>query len=128
MRFRSRSIRRVRAPLLALALAATIAPASAVAVGDTPPYFPTVSGHASATPTPVVGDTPADYPGMPGAPKYEGPSTVEVVRPERTIVRDADEVLPIAVAALALLVALGGTAYVVVRTRSIPPARFGGSH
>ena len=92
-------------------------------MGDTPPYFPRVRGHAAATPAPVVGDTPADYPGVSG--RY---TTVEVVRPERTIVRDVDEVLPVTLAALALLIALGGAAYVLVRMRSSSPARVGGSH
>jgi hypothetical protein len=123
MRFRSRITRRVRVPLLVLAVAAAIAPANAVAVGDRPADHPGVSGQATPAPAPVVGDTPADYPGVSG--RY---TTVEVVRPERTIVRDADEVLPVTLAALALLIALGGAAYVLVRMRSSSPARVSGSH
>jgi hypothetical protein len=119
----SRIIRRVRVPLLALAAAAAIAPAGAVATGDTPADYPGVSDHATPTPAPVVGDTPADYPGVSG-----GYTTVEVVRPERTIVRDVDEVPPITLAALALLVALGGTAYALVRTRPRSPAPVSDSH
>jgi hypothetical protein len=124
MRFPSRIIRRVRVPLLVLAAAAAIAPASAFAVGDTPADYPGVSDHASsAIPAPVVGDTPADHPGV-----TDSYTTVEVVRPERTIVRDVDEVLPILLAAFAVLIALGGAAYVLVRTRSSSPARVRGSH
>jgi hypothetical protein len=119
MRFRPRTIRRIRVPLIVLAVAAAIAPASAVAVGDTPADYPGVSGRAAA----IVGDTPADYPGVSG--RY---TTVEVVRPQRTIVRDVDEVLPVTLAALALLIALGGAAYVLVRMRSSSPARVRGSH
>jgi hypothetical protein len=46
----------------------------------------------------------------------------------RTVVRDVDEVLPITLAALALLIALEGTGYVLVRARSRWPAGVGGSH
>jgi hypothetical protein len=38
-------------------------------------------------PAPTAGDTPADHPGMSRAPKYDPPATIQVVRPERTIVR-----------------------------------------
>jgi hypothetical protein len=104
-------------------MAVAIAPASALAQGDNPADFPGVSGKATASPTPVVGDTPADHPGV-----SRKATTVEVVRPERTIVRDADEVLPIALASLALLIALGGVAYVLVRTHASSPARVGDAH
>ena len=123
MRFRSHIIRRIRIPLLGLAMAAAMAPAGAVAQGDSPAEFPGVSSKATATPVPVVGDTPADYPGVGGK-----STTVEIVRRDRTIVRDVHEVLPITLASLALLVALGGAAYAVVRTRSSSPARVSGSH
>jgi hypothetical protein len=52
------------------------------------------------------GDNPADHPGMSRAPQYDGPTTIEVVQPERTIVRDVDEALPIALAGSALLLVL----------------------
>ena len=54
-----------------------------------------------------VGDTPRDFPGASRAPEYNPPTTIAVVRPERTIVRDTDPVLPIILGGLALLVALG---------------------
>lgn len=69
-------------------------------VGDTPADFPKatqVQVHA-----PKVGDTPAEF-GKPTA----TPSLVEIVRPERTIVRDTDPALPIVMSAVALLLGLG---------------------
>ena len=149
MKSHRRIIRRLRALALGLAACAALAaPVGALAqpahdpataapqatIGDTPADYPGVSrapkhdDNTAATPAPVVGDTPADYPGVGGAPKYDRPTAVEVVRPERTIVRDVNEVLPITLAALALLVALAGAAYVLVRTRPSSPARVGGSH
>jgi hypothetical protein len=44
---------------------------------------------------------------MSRAPKSTPPSTITVVRPERTIVRDTHPVVPVVLASLALLVALG---------------------
>jgi hypothetical protein len=87
-------------------------------VGDTPADFPGASrapgvGLDSAT---KVGDTPADFPGASGAPDI-APPTIQVVRPERTIVRDVNEVLPIALSGAALLIVLMGAAFVLVRVR-----------
>jgi hypothetical protein len=65
------------------------------------------------------GDNPADHPGMSGAPQYDGPTTIEVVQPERTIVRDVDEALPIALAGSALLV-LATRGITLVRARLVP--------
>jgi hypothetical protein len=66
------------------------------------------------------GDNPADHPGMSRAPKYEPPTTVEVVRPERTIVRDVDATLPIALAATALLLVLAMLVVALMRASSMP--------
>jgi hypothetical protein len=60
------------------------------------------------------GDNPADHPGMSRAPQYDGPTTIEVVRPERTIVRDVDEVLPVVLSSAALLMTVGGYAFLLV--------------
>ncbi len=87
-------------------------------VGDTPAEF----GQPVA-PAAKVGDTPADYPGATRAPKYDPPRTITVVRPERTVVRDADTLLPIALASLALLVALGIAGTALVHQRSVRPGR-----
>ena len=72
------------------------------------------------------GDHPADHPGMSRAPQYDGPTTIEVVRPERTIVRDVDEALPIALSGAALLLVLAALLGTLVRGRLVP--RPGRSH
>ena len=46
-----------------------------------------------------------------------------VVRPERTIVREADSLLPLIVASLALLVALGVAGTALAHQRSVRPGR-----
>src|SRR4051794_8962722 len=70
------------------------------------------------------GDTKADAPGIGEAPAV--PTTIEVVRPERTIVRDVDEALPLILSGTALLLVLGGLAFTLVYAR--PVARAGRSH
>ena len=85
-------------------------------VGDTPADFPGASrapgvGLNAAT---KVGDTPADFPGASRAPDV-APPTIQVVRPERTVVRDVNEVLPLALSGAALLIVLMGAAFVLVR-------------
>ena len=139
MKFRHRVIQGLRVAVVGLAVMAAVAPGVAIAhpadssqpaaafgadharavqakSGDTPADFPGVSQPNVA---PVkVGDTPADFPGASRAPEYNGPSTIAVVRPERTTVREVDQTLPIVLASLALLVALGSAGYMVVRTRS----------
>jgi hypothetical protein len=64
------------------------------------------------------GDSPVDHPGATGA--QPAPTTVEVVRPERTIVRDVDEVLPLILSSTALLLVLAGIGFTLVRTRMVP--------
>lgn len=111
MKTRRRITRRLRAVVLGLAAMAALAPAAALALPgqDTP-----------SSPVPAkVGDTPATFPGASRAPEYEAPATLQVVRPERTIVRDVDEELPIILAGLALAIAVGGAGYVLVRTRAL---------
>jgi hypothetical protein len=126
MRTRRRRTRRsFAAAVLATLLVGTSGPAAALAVpadsayprpvpetqgptpskpGDTPAEF----GKDVVVPVAKSGDTPADFPGASRAPEpVPGPTTIEVVRPERTIVRDTDPILPIALAGLALLVAFG---------------------
>ena len=66
------------------------------------------------------GDNPADHPGMSRAPQYDGPTTIEVVRPERRIVCDVDEALPIALAGTALLLVLATLGITLVRARLVP--------
>ena len=68
--------------------------------------------------TSAAGDNPADHPGMSRA--QPAPTTIEVVRPERTIVRDVDEALPIALSGTALLLVLAALAGTLVRGRLVP--------
>jgi hypothetical protein len=131
--------RRLRGLALGLAATALLAPAGASAqpardvgtappqakVGDTPAdialgaRWTALAEHYSSVTTAKAGDTPADYPGASRAPQYTPPTTIEVVRPERTVIRDADDELPVVLAGLAVLIAIGGTGSVLVRTRSL---------
>jgi hypothetical protein len=99
-----------RAPVVALN--------AATRVGDTPADFPGASGAPAVALNAAtkIGDTPADFPGASGAPAVAPPS-IQVVRPERTVVRDVNEVLPIALSGAALLIVLMGAAFVLVRVR-----------
>ena len=127
---RRRRSRRVAALALA-ARAALAAPAGAVpsdhqgpagtTIGDTPADF-----ARPVAPAPRSGDTPVDHPGASRAPEYTAPTTVQVVRPERTIVRDVDEVVPVVLSSAALLVAIGGCTVLLVG--SVRRRRLGSSH
>ena len=64
------------------------------------------------------GDSPVDHPGASRAQPM--PTTIEVVRPERTIVRDVDEALPIALAGTALALVLATLGITLVRGRLVP--------
>jgi hypothetical protein len=122
--------RQVRNAALALGCCALIAPSAASAdkIGDTPADFAELVTHAAKigdTPAdfaapiasvPRGGDTPADFPGASRAPQYQAPRTIQVIRPERTVVRDVDEVLPIVLSSIALLLALGGVGIALART------------
>ncbi len=78
----------------------------------------------SVAPAAKRGDTPSDSPGATRA-QATPPTAVTVVRPERTIVREADSLLPLIVASLALLVALGVAGTALVHQRSVRPGRAG---
>ena len=147
MKFR-RCLIRLRVPFIALAATASLLPATAVAQPADPvaarwqsydneieKLSPAKLAAAFATtvdtvdgPETKVGDTPADFPNASRAPEYNGPSTIEVVRPERTIVRDVDEALPIIIASLALLIALAGTGYTLMRSRGGSRPAVGRTH
>jgi hypothetical protein len=70
--------------------------------------------------TSAAATTRPTNPGMSRAPQYDGPTTIEVVQPERTIVRDVDEALPIALAGSALLLVLATRGITLVRARLVP--------
>ena len=72
------------------------------------------------------GDNPADHPGMSRAPQYDAPTMIEVVRPERTIVRDVDQALPLILSSTALLLVLAGFGVLMVRGGLL--RRLGRSH
>jgi hypothetical protein len=129
MRTRRRRIRsRAYAASVLAALAAAIAgPTAALAVPADTQYPRPVPQTRNLTPSDFagkVGDTPADSPGATRA-KATPPTAVTVVRPERTVVRDADSLLPLIVASLALLVALGVAGTALVHQRSVRPGRAG---
>ena len=84
------------------------------------------SKSSADAPSPGAGDDIMSHPGMPGFPEYDPPATIEVVRPERTIVRDVDQVLPLILSSTALLLVLTGFGVTLVRARRVP--RPGGSH
>jgi hypothetical protein len=123
MRTRRRSHRRrIAATVVAALIIAVAGPAAALAVPDDLQYLRPVTETTpldSVRPTPIVSDTKVDSPGASHAPQYDEPNTIQVVRRERTIVRDADPVLPIALAGAALLVALGLAGIELVRARSL---------
>jgi hypothetical protein len=83
-------------------------------IGDTPSDF-----AQPVTPAPAIGDTKFDSPGASRAPEYDPAHTIQVVRPERTIVRETDALLPIALSGAALLVALGLAGTALIRVRSL---------
>jgi hypothetical protein len=124
--------RHIRRVALVLGCCALIAPSSAFAqkIGDTPADFakpvtpaPKIGDTPADFAAPVVlaaprGDTPVDFPGASRAPDYQPPATIQVVHPERTVVRDVDQVLPLVLSGAALLLALFGVGVVMTRTRS----------
>ena len=71
------------------------------------------------------GDRPVDHAGASRAPTA-APTTIEVVRPERTIVRDVDDSLPLILSSTALLLVLTGLGVTLIRARMTP--RPGHSH
>jgi hypothetical protein len=107
-------------------------PASAAA-DSLPPTFRTDAAQseggtrsADDAAYPSAGDDIWSHAGMPGFPKYDPPMRIEVVRPERTIVRDVDQALPLILSSTALLLGLTGFGFILVRTRMMP--RAGRSH
>jgi hypothetical protein len=127
MRTRRRRIRsRAYAAAVLAAMAAAIAgPTAALAVPADAQYPRPVPQTQHVTPSDFaskVGDTPADFPGASRA-QATPPTAITVVRPERTIVRGSDSVLPLILASLALLVALGIAGTALVHQRSVRPGR-----
>jgi hypothetical protein len=120
MRFHRRRRARRVATLALAACAALAAPAAAMPAGDHPQPATTRIGDTpadfarSVAPAPGRGDTPVDHPGASRARDYTAPTTIQVIRPERTIVRDVDAVVPVVLSSAALLIAFGGCAFLLV--------------
>ena len=119
--------RRFAAAVLVSLVAAFGGPAAALAASGEQyprPVPPThgVTPSDFVKPAPRVGDTPADFPGASRA-QTTPPTAITVVRPERTIVRGSDSVLPLILASLALLVALGIAGTALAHQRSVRPGR-----
>jgi hypothetical protein len=122
------------AALSALALAAPVAiamPSRDAIAASAAPYSPPTTTRSDAAQSggdapnrashaPIVGDDIRSHPGMPGMPKYDPPTTIEVVRPERTIVRDVDQALPLVLSSAALLLVLTSLGVTLVRARMLP--------
>jgi hypothetical protein len=137
---------RTRRALAAIAAASCLAiPASAPAMHYSPPSTTKSDAaqsaqdprqldmHASTVHKPTFppanfrgGDNPADHVGMSRAPQYDAPTTIEVVRPERTIVRDVDQALPLILSSAALILVFAAAGTALVRARMVP--RPGRSH
>jgi len=123
-----------RRALAAIVVAACLAiPASAFAMPYSPPSTTRSDAAQSggdagngAPSRPIVGDDIMSHPGMPEFPNYDPPTTIEVIRPERTIVRDVDQALPLILSSTALLLVLTGLGVTLVRARMVP--RPGRSH
>jgi hypothetical protein len=122
----------VTAPAQADQLPSTYKTDAAQADDDGTPYSPTgfkggdsaqTEGTAATAFPPSGfrgGDTPVDHPGASRAQPV--PSTVDVVRPERTIVREVDDALPLILSSTALLLVLAILAVALIRTRMAPRA------
>jgi hypothetical protein len=81
------------------------------------------AASASADPLPSTHKSDAAQAGYAGTPvDAAAPTTIELVRPERTIVREVDEPLPLILSSTALLLAFAGIGVVMIRTRMAPRA------
>ena len=98
---------------------------STAKIGDTPADFARPVAQ-SADSKAKAGDTPVDDPGASRAPRYAATTTIQVVRPERTIVRNVDQLLPVVLSGVALALALGGSAFLLLT--SIRRRRLGSTH
>jgi hypothetical protein len=99
-------------------------PELTVTPSDFAKVVPASRGGVTPAEVSQSGDSPSDYASVTRA-KFDPPRTITVVRPERTVVRDADTVLPVILASLALLVALGIAGTALVRQRSMRLGRAG---
>ena len=113
--------RRVVAAIVAASCIAVPASASAYSLPSTYRTDAAQSGTAFSLPSTYRTDAAQS-----GGATTAAPTTIEVVRPERTIVRDADEALPLILSGSALLLVFAGLGFMLIRTGSVP--RLGRSH
>jgi hypothetical protein len=100
MKSRRRTIRRLRAATLGLAACAALA---APAAADPP-----AANYPQAPWAHKIGDTPADYPGMPGAPAASESADVAPTRAEASGFDWSSAAIGAAGAGLLIVVSLGG--------------------
>jgi hypothetical protein len=107
----------VRTIVIALATCSIAPPAAASA--DSLPATDTSNATQSGAAAKAYSIRPQTHEKLP-IPDDDAPTTIEVVRPERTIVRDVDEALPLILSGTALLLALTGVGLTLLRTRVAP--------
>ena len=116
---------RRRAVISAIAVAGSLATPAAVHADVLPESFSSdaaQSGYEGTLPSPSRGDAAQ----IDADEANRALTTIEVVRPERTIVREADADLPLIMSGAALLLVLAGGGILVARSGSAP--RLGRSH
>jgi hypothetical protein len=116
MRSHRRTIRHIRRLAIVLVAVTALVPAGAGASPVHRRYQDPAGAYGAALNAPTkLGDTPADFPGVSGSADATAP--IVLVRPERTIVHEANQALPIALSSAALALVLMGAAFVLVRAR-----------
>jgi hypothetical protein len=103
--------------VIALATCSIALPAAALA--DSLPATDTSDATQSGTGAKAYSVRPQTGEKLP-IPDNDAPTTIEVVRPERTIVRDVDEALPLILSGTALLLVPAGVGFTLLRTRAVP--------
>jgi hypothetical protein len=89
--------------------------------GSLPATYRSDAAQSGVTTTaPATGSEAVHWGGSLATAAVPAPATIEVVRPERTVVRDVDEMLPLILSSTALLLVLAGFGIVLVRTRMVP--------
>jgi hypothetical protein len=102
-----------RTIVIALATCSIALPAAASA--DSPPATDTSDATESGATAKAYSIRPQTGEKLP-VPNDDAPTTIEVVRPERTIVRDVDEALPLILSGTALLLTLAGVGFTLLLT------------
>jgi hypothetical protein len=101
---------------IAIALATCSIALPAAASADS---LPATDAAQSGTDAKAYSIRPQTHEKLP-VPDDDAPTTIEVVRPKRTIVRDVDEALPLILSGTALLLTLAGVGFTLHRTRVVP--------